>query len=703
MSIFLNTINISWIVPVISGVMFFIDSIVFALLEGAIRIIFIVGKINLSTISGPLEYLISNIKSLVGIYIIFKLSFLFIQYLVEPDAFKDKAKGGEAIIKNVIVVIILLTLLSSNLLFGIFNDIQKVIFSNGDTTYEVLGSIGIKNLENKKTDMIQNLIFGKEFSEKPAHMLTVEIAQMFIHNCPGAGIENKCERPIPWGEENPGLGVDLIRGGLSSSAIFSFIYKADNGASFFLLTQLDKLGNEFTSLQYISFISTAFGIYMIMKFFKYSLALVIRTFKLFVMQIISPIAIVSYITPDGKKTFSNFWKTYFTIYLELFLRMFIIYISIYIMTTFVSNKTNIIGDYDPITSLVLNILIFMGISKIMDELPDLISTLFGAKLGDPKQKSMAGILAGVIGGGIGAGIGIGSAKAAGVHGFGALFGGAMGMMGGAKSGANSQNLGSFISGQISNATKATGRGMDMYNAGGNLKDYMIMQYNKTLGGGNALLRQYEEKKAGVDYYSSLAADREGVKESGRVDYGKAMGRAAGKDWNSLDDVVNSEMNNKYKDAIAFFDKNPNGTYDIPIDGMTFTSGRALENYMELDRKKIKDKHENAADLKTTELYDHIVKADSGDKASKAFLEEASTQKAAGTIAKIRSGRLKAAEYNRKKTGKAVEFIDSGVVRKDGRIDFTGLKDKANNTSAEVTADFQEFTERRDVRNMIGRK
>lgn len=536
MEIFMNVINVSWVIPAVSGILLFIDSVIFAILEGIIDLVFIVGTIDMSAISEDLQFLVTNIKSLVGVYILFKLSILFIQYLVEPDTFKDKSKGGESVLKNVIVVAVLLSLLSGNLLFGFFNDLQKVVFGTSGN-YEVLSALGIKNLNGDNNDMIQKLVFGKRNTVKPAHDLTVEIAQQFIFTCPGAGLTNDLSNCTPnkWRDTIPPnltFGIEYVDPNLLFGQI---AYSTYGGVSFFQLMKLDGVGGWLSSAQYIAIISSIVGIYMIMKFMKLSLLVVIRFLKLLLMQILAPIAIVSYATPDGKKTFSNFWKTYFTIYMELFLRLFIMYISIYLMTAILSNpKFFPTGSYDIITNIILKILILVGISKFMDEMPELVSSFFGAKLGDAKQKSLTGILGGILGGGIGLATGVGGALSAGAGLGGAALSGGMGLFGGAKSGANSQNVGAFVSGQISNASKSYGKGFDIATAGGGTA-YLQQQLDKTFGGGNKLRADAQKFKEQAEYHNNTSSNLDAIKAAAEKRYLKDMG------YNSKDGWVNSQL------------------------------------------------------------------------------------------------------------------------------------------------------------------
>ena len=49
-----------------------------------------------------------RVYALIGIFMLFKLSFSMISYIVNPDDFSDKSKGFGGLIKNVIISLVLI-------------------------------------------------------------------------------------------------------------------------------------------------------------------------------------------------------------------------------------------------------------------------------------------------------------------------------------------------------------------------------------------------------------------------------------------------------------------------------------------------------------------------------------------------------------------------------------------------------------------
>ena len=137
-----------------------------------------------------------------------------------------------------------------------------------------------------------------------------------------------------------------------------------------------------------------------------------------------------------------------------------------------------------IAAMVLKILLLSAISKFMKEMPNIIAGLFGGKLAD-NQRSLGSLIGGALGFGTTATVAGLVAKRSGLKGWGLVGQALMGGLSGAKAGANSQNMGSFISGQVSAITKSNAQAMDVAAAGG-LLPYIQAQTDKTFGKANEI-------------------------------------------------------------------------------------------------------------------------------------------------------------------------------------------------------------------------
>lgn len=590
MQIFLNTIGTSWIIPGLSKIFLFIDAIVYAILEGAVNIFFTIGSMNTNTLETDLSVVIGNANTLVGIYILFKISLLFIQYLVEPDKFKDKAQGGAALVKNVVIVLILLILLKSNVLFGTIGDIQKVVFNDGGAKLQVLDKLGVTLSEH---DMIRMIVFGKQELESPGHSIAVKSMENFLF-VNGGSDTNVVKQPWDAAKAGPSLfDPEQIFGTVAGSQI--------GGISFFHLMNVGNIFTNTLNVTYTSILSTVFGVYMVIKFFKYGLQLIIRFMKLLLMQILSPIAIVSYVTPSGKATFKNFWKTYFTIYLELFIRLLVAYLSIYMMYLVLNNSAGFFGNQpDYITQLILDIMILMGINKFMDEMPNIIASLFGGKL-DDKQKSLGAILGGVVGAGISMGARTVGALAAG-RGIGSALGaGLMGIPGGFLAGSNASNMGDFIKQQIENFSGSYGKGYNVGTSGGNIAA-MQTSINKSLGI-NKLKADGMQKV--IDANTTMSKNTGGMKSATEDAVSKLFGKKGMdgyKERNAQMQQLNETIKESSTDGMMF--RNSSGGY-ISMDSFSKLSNTEAQGYSAVTTQELIEERSDL-DKKLTDEYKEMV-------------------------------------------------------------------------------------------------
>jgi len=138
---------------------------------------------------------------------------------------------------------------------------------------------------------------------------------------------------------------------------------------------------------------------------------IVRTFKLFFLQMISPVAIISYIDPKDKK-FNEWIKMYMATYADLFIKLLAIKLG--------SVFLNMLWRTNEITGLESIFWIF-GILIFVKAVPGMISKLFGLDLAAGSFKDSMGMLKAGLGFGAGAVVGAG----AGLAGAAVALGGAM--------------------------------------------------------------------------------------------------------------------------------------------------------------------------------------------------------------------------------------------------------------------------------------
>ena len=129
-------------------------------------------RVDLVSGNIPVQALIQRIYILVGVFMLFRLSFSIMNYIVNPDAFSDQAKGFTNLVKRVLIAIVLLV--SVPFIFAKAYEYQGKILTSGILPRLVLGEANSyengsgtdqleKSIDTSAKD-VQFLVFGPFFS-----------------------------------------------------------------------------------------------------------------------------------------------------------------------------------------------------------------------------------------------------------------------------------------------------------------------------------------------------------------------------------------------------------------------------------------------------------------------------------------------------------------------------------------------------------
>lgn len=184
--------------------------------------------------------------------------------------------------------------------------------------------------------------------------------------------------------------------------------------------------NETNNFQFDIFICVICGIAIIIFILILLIEVVIRQFKIVVLNMLAPIAFISYMNPNDK-VLSNWFQKYVGCFLDLFIKLLALQISMLLIAE-VANTDFAYGG-------LAKILFYIGIFIFAKTVPNLLSDVLGLKnMGGTFKDSMNALkTAALIGvGGIAGGV-AGAITARGVGRVGGFFGGlGRGLAGGAK-------------------------------------------------------------------------------------------------------------------------------------------------------------------------------------------------------------------------------------------------------------------------------
>lgn len=299
-----------------------------------------------------------KIYALIALFMIFKISFSLINYLVNPDILSDKAKGGGALIKNIILTFALVVIVpfGFNILYqaqaAILSDnlIGKFVYGDESVDGEMVFSMdddecgGITASTSNAGDYIGLMAFRPFFqlSDEKNDSDFSDIKDMYCT----ASVNGK---------------KASVKNLLANNKVYSAPHVFST--------------NHFYVVDYTIFISTAVGIVLVLVFLSFCFDIATRTIKLQFLELLAPIPIISYIDPDRSKNgmFSKWLKEVFNTWLSLFMRLLAFHIAIYLISLI--KDVQLEGE-----SLWINLLIIIGVLMFAKELPKLLESIMGIKM-----------------------------------------------------------------------------------------------------------------------------------------------------------------------------------------------------------------------------------------------------------------------------------------------------------------------------------
>lgn len=404
---------------------------------------------------------------LLGLFMVFKLSFSLIQSLINPEKLTDKKNGFASIIGRCILSIVLLGITPS--LFREAFNIQNYI----------VGS-------NNQNNIIYKLVVGKAVSgnfEDLGRVLASDLYFTFFTD--DDGNLNKGIKDII--TDNDFEYYDRFKTDNYDNLVESVENKEmsfDDTLQYLTVKENGKYVIEFNWL-----LSLSFGIVFIYLMFSYCIQTAVRVIQLAYLQLIAPVPILSYISdPDG--AFKKWLKQCSTTFLDLFIRLSIIYFSMYVIDDVIEQfskssgiifeSTGVAAD-DTLFKSLIKIFIILGLLIFAKRVPELLKDLFPNLGGGPASLGFGPKLPKEVSG---------FAKGAATFGLGAVVGGAAGLATGIKHGEG-------IKGKIAGAFGGLGRGLTSARTKGNIFKNAQAGMNSTRA---ARQRAYEKSHDGSTFW-----------------------------------------------------------------------------------------------------------------------------------------------------------------------------------------------------------
>ena len=321
------------------------------------------GKAEFLT-NSQIQTIYSRVTLILGIFMLFKMSFSFIQYLINPETMSDKNKGaGKLITKAVLVVVFL-----------------------GFTPYIFTGAFKLQNAL-LDSNILAKVIFGKS-SDVEVKNFGYELTSTIFFDFYTTGvddIEDYCED----------LGPDMenLRDEIKYHGTFSF-------ANDCLNTSLEKTTlapwtwfhtlNEgyVIDFKWHGIVLVAVSIFVLYIILSYCLSVGIRVIQLGFLQLIAPIPILSYLGEDKDGAFSKWIKRCISTFIDLFIRLAIIYFVVYAIDLIMGESSDsywyLMSTTDNptgFTKTLLSLILIIGMLLFAKKAPELIKEILPQGIG----------------------------------------------------------------------------------------------------------------------------------------------------------------------------------------------------------------------------------------------------------------------------------------------------------------------------------
>lgn len=387
----LGATSVGVIADMMRVIFFFLDSIVYSLIPVVYRGIFALYDIDKIIGVGNTQNLLNTAKetvySFLAIFMFFRVAFSLITMLVDPSLIDDKSKGVKKIVLNIFICLGLIVVVP--VFFRVAKNIQTRVLEEKIIERAVGGDIYSND---------QNYNLGNELALSTWSVFLQPVVDEGDAYDAWKGVfesGNPTIWPLPVLATHLNDTTGGILGGLATKiAGVAAILRATGTVTY--------------QLGYIWLISGLVGIYVVWTMIKLLIDVAYRSIKFLLLEVISPIAIISYIDPKSseKGLFSKWLSETLKTYLSLFIRIFI-----FAMVSVILKQISVSSFFDE-GNILTRLFFILALVAFMKTAPKFIDNLFGteiskgsdAKFGSDLLKQGLGFVTGAAIGGISGGV-----------------------------------------------------------------------------------------------------------------------------------------------------------------------------------------------------------------------------------------------------------------------------------------------------------
>lgn len=308
------------------------------------------GIFELSTLMAAPEFaqtIYRNIYIILAVFMVFKLTFSFIQYMISPDKMLDKDQGVGKLIANTIIMLIMLIMLP--ILFFQTYDFEQPDGSEKKQTILTAVQEGVLRT-------IPKIIIGIDTDANVMQTAGEQMASgMFAALCPAENDEDN----------------------------FKSLYDVTDVA------MKEKGSNGGYKYNYMWPLTTIAGIALLVVLIGIAVDVAVRTFKIIILQVIAPIPVMTYIDPKSSKdgAFNSWLKNFISTFVDLFVKIGSVYVLLLLIQKLkLFDKTatdgifgDKLGQISGMPGTFVKVMLVIGLFKFAKDAPKFIKDAMGIK------------------------------------------------------------------------------------------------------------------------------------------------------------------------------------------------------------------------------------------------------------------------------------------------------------------------------------
>ena len=377
-----------WFNKLIRIFFFWIDKIVYNFIPMIYDLLISIARTSVLT-QGDISAVTGRIYKLLAVFMIFKVTFSLIMYVVNPDDFSEKTKGVGKLTSNIILTLALLIL--TPYFFRMAYELQTIILEDNSLATLVLGTGAKKEFLTTAGDDMAYITISPFLTPNLGIPDLYDCSDLFDENgqvnvdC--TGIDNKDLQDT--GKSNSMRGL-VNSDNFDEDSLKTYVAGLQN-KSFPLVFRLGIItatneANDTFIMDYKFVISTVVGVVVLLLLITFCMDVALRSIKLAFLQLIAPIPIISFVDPKSGKDglFKKWYQMCFKTFTSLFVRLLALYFAVYIISMVADRKLVDVIDGSYVSNGLIKILIIVGALMFAKQLPKILEGL-GIKLdGDGK-------------------------------------------------------------------------------------------------------------------------------------------------------------------------------------------------------------------------------------------------------------------------------------------------------------------------------